>query len=351
MFLSKIGGVYYVFSHDETGKRNKVSTKCKKKSKAFAFLLQFQVEEHQKKQNLKRIILSDFVKQYFEYASGVLTKKTYTTYQTAFRELIRVEGDKPLQSIGIREIEHFLSVKKVEASEWSTRKYYISLASAFEKAVQWSFLEHNPFRKVTKPKVSEIVPAYFTESEFRTFLFAVRDTDFRDLVLTAILSGLRLGELLSLQWSDVDFNAKVILVRNTDSFTTKTRRNRVVPINEELWRLLKERKQIVRFECETVFYDQKGSKLKEGTVSQKFKRYVRRAGLNDNLHLHSLRHSFATALVKAAVPLYSVSKLLGHASSAQTTELYAHLQPEQLYNEVNKINLELNLDYYHRSVC
>jgi len=342
MFLSKIGEVYYIFFVNETGKRRKVSTKCRKKSEALAFLLQFQVGEHQKKQNVKRIVLSDFVKQYFEYASSVLTKKTYTTYQTAFREFLRVEGDKPLQLIGIREIEHFLSIKKAEASAWSARKYYISLASAFEKAVQWSFLEHNPFRKVAKPKVSEIMPAYFSESEFRLFLSAVRDSNFRDIVLTAILSGLRLGELISLRWSDVDFNAKVILVRNTDSFTTKTRRNRIVPISEELWRLLKERKQNVRFECETVFHDQKGNKLKEGTVSQKFKRCVRRAGLNDNLHLHSLRHSFATALVKAGVPLYSVSKLLGHTSSVQTTELYAHLQPEQLHDEVNKINLESN---------
>ena len=139
MFLSKIGGVYYLFFKDENGVRHKVSTASKKKPDALQFLRDFKREEYEAKKKLEAVLFSEFVNQYAAYASSVHTAKTLRTYQTAFREWLRIEGNRCLNTIGIREIEHFLSVKKVEASEWTARKYYIALASAFEKAVRVAF--------------------------------------------------------------------------------------------------------------------------------------------------------------------------------------------------------------------
>ncbi|MFZ1081963.1 MAG: tyrosine-type recombinase/integrase [Candidatus Kryptoniota bacterium] len=282
----------------------------------------------------QKIMMEQFKKEFLEYSSGVHTKKTQKTYETAFREFIRVEGDRCLNTIGIREIEHFLSVKKGEASEWTSRKYYIALRAAFEKAVQWELIKENPFRKVKKPKPPEAIPAFFNEKEFDLFLTVIEDKDFQELCTMALLTGLRLGELLTLRWKDIDFTTKVILIQNSEGFTTKSKRSRVVPMSEDLCRLLRGRKQNIRCESEAVFHDEKGLPLKEGTASQKFKRYVRRAGLNDKLHFHSLRHSFASALVMSGTSLYKVQKLLGHSQST-TTEIYSHLLPQHLHNEVN----------------
>jgi site-specific recombinase XerD len=335
MFLSKVGDVYYLFFSDESGTRHKVSTMCRKKSDAFTFLQQFKQNEFERRKKLKAIFFSDFIEQFKVYSSSVHTLKTQKTNSSAFKEFLRVEGNKPLQSIGIREIEHFLSKKKMEASEWTARKYYGSLASAFEKAVQWNYLEENPFRKVAKPKGREIIPVFFTESDFRLLLSVIEDRDFKELCITALLSGLRLGELLALQWNDIDFNSKVILVRNSETFTTKSRKNRIVPMSDELFRVLGERKERIRFECEIVFHNKYGGKLLDTTVSHYFKLYVIDAGINDKLHFHSLRHSFASALVMSGVSLYAVQKLLGHTTS-KTTEIYSHLLPQQLHFEVNK---------------
>ena len=158
------------------------------------------------------ISLTEYAKEFLEYSAGVHTKKTRKTYETAFRELIRVEGDRLLDKTGIREIEHFLGVKKLEASEWTSRKYYIALRSAFEKAIQWELIKENPFRKVKKPKPPDVIPAYFNEKEFALFLSAVEDKDFRELCITGLLTGFRLGELLALRWTDIDFAAKTILI-------------------------------------------------------------------------------------------------------------------------------------------
>jgi integrase/recombinase XerD len=281
-----------------------------------------------------QICLKDFKDEFLEYSLGVHSRKTHKTHRTAFQEFIRVEGNKPLNSIGVREIEHFLSVKKREASEWTARKYYGSLAAAFQKAVHWEHIKVNPFKKVKKPKPPESFPLYFSEIEFNVLLSIMNERDFRELCLSALLSGLRLGEILSLRWKDVDSVDKIILVRNSEMFTTKSRKNRAVPISEELYKLLMERKENIRNESDFVFHDIKGNQLKEKTVSQKFKKYVRRASLNDKLHFHSLRHSFATHLVKKNVPLFAIQKLLGHSTS-KTTEVYSHLLPQQLHREVN----------------
>ena len=201
--------------------------------------------------------------------------------------------------------------------------------------MQWNYLEENPFRKVPKPKEREMLPAYFSETDFRLFFSVIEESDFRELCITALLTGLRLSELLNLRWNDLDFGSKLILIRNTETFTTKTRKNRIVPMSDELYRLLKDRKEAIRFECEVVFHNKNGGELLYTSVSQKFKKYIRRAGLNDKLHFHSLRHSFATALVSAGVSLYAVQKLLGH-TTIRTTEIYSHLLPQQLHFEVNR---------------
>lgn len=176
---------------------------------------------------------------------------------------------------------------------------------------------------------------FFNESDFRLLLSVIKERDFRELCITALLSGLRLGELLAFQWTDIDFTSKIIQVKNSETFTTKLRKNRVVPMSEELFRLLKGRKERVRFECEIVFNNRYGGKLQETTTSHYFKRYVLKAGINKKLRFHSLRHSFSSALVMSGVSLYAVQKLLGHTNS-QTIEIYSHLMPQRLHYEINK---------------
>ncbi len=288
-------------------------------------------------QQMRQTTVSDFAEVYRAYAQGVHTPKTVETYQTAFRELARVIGNVPLDSIGVRELENFLAVKRNEASDFTARKYYISLASAFEKAVEWNYISENPFRKVRKPKVPERIPAYFTASEFQLFLSGIIDKDFREFCTTGILTGLRLWELINLRWKDIDFARKWIIIQNHDDFMTKSKRSRVVPMTRILFRLISERRENIRSESEYIFPNKHGKRMNVGLVERKFKETVRAVGLNDRLHFHSLRHSFSSALVSYGVPLYTVSKLLGH-SQLRTTEGYAHLFPGELHSEVNKLD-------------
>lgn len=243
-----------------------------------------------------------------------------------------------LDALDVRQIELFLSKKKEEASEWTARKYYIHLASAFQSAIRWNYLSVNPFRKVQKPRMKEHQPVYFNRDEFQKLQSAIDDEQYRNISLVGIFTGMRLGEILNLQWADVNLSTKVIQVRNSAGFTTKTKRNRSLSMNEQLVHLF----QVMSMSTssELVFHN-KGKRLAVDDISRRFKPYIRKARLREELHFHSLRHTFASWLVQDGVSLYEVQKLLGHSSSA-VTQAYSHLQPETLHTTVNRISLALN---------
>lgn len=342
MFLSKrpTNGVYYLFFTDELGKRKGVSTRCKLKADAVKFLRQFNEVEHEKRMNLSRVSLSQFKQTYLEHSNGVHTARTRENCETAFNMFEEFVGDMPLHQIGIKEIETFLAKRKEKRSAWNARNYYIVLSAAFETAKRWGNILDNPFRKVAKPKVPELVPLFLTRPDFAELMKKIDDRDFKELVVTAVSTGMRLGELQHLGWNAIDLATKTIAVTNTEQFTTKNRRCRTVPMTENLFIILLARKERATNETELVFH-QSGCILKRDYVSKTFKRYVVDAGLDKKLHFHSLRHTFASWLAQDGVSLYTIQKFLGHSSSS-VTQIYSHLQPEQLHATVNRLNLSLN---------
>ena len=340
VYLFKKNSVYYLQYKDTLGIDKQVSTKVKTKTDALDFLRNFNSEEHHRKLIIQRKFLNDFRDDYYIYSKSVHTPNTAEVYQSAFREFERVIGNLPMQSIGIREIERFLAIKKETTSEWTARRCYISLASAFEKAKSWNLIMENPFRKVKKPKTREITPLYMTVGEFQKLLKVIADPDFKDLCIAAFLTGMRSGELRSLQWKDIDFVNRTVFVQNGESFTTKTKRNRIIPLNDLLFNLLLKKKDKLCFESAYIF-NSRGTQYTKDFISKRFKQYVKLTELNQKLHFHSLRHSFASNLVGQGASIYEIQKFLGH-SSITVTQIYSHLQPEQRHSTVNKIQISLN---------
>ncbi|MEW5844191.1 MAG: site-specific integrase [Bacteroidota bacterium] len=161
----------------------------------------------------------------------------------------------------------------------------------------------------------------------------------QDIFIVGFYTGLRLGELINMQWSWIDFFQSAgggqITVKCTDDFLTKSKKERIIPMSEKVRSIL-----ISRFNNsqhkpnEVVFYRIKERKLHQETISKQFKYAVRKSNLNDRIHFHSLRHSFASLLVQRGVSLYVVKELLGHENLA-TTQIYSHLQQQNLRDAVN----------------
>jgi len=176
-----------------------------------------------------------------------------------------------------------------------------------------------------------------SKDDFQRLLGMVKEPVLRDLFLFAALSGLRLSEILNLKWSAVDFDKRQFAVSNSDTFTTKTGKERTVPMHEEVSRILSLRRGDGA-EDGLVFCKRGGFRLERNYVSKKFKGYVRDAELSEKLHFHSLRHSCASWLVDAGVSLYVVQNILGH-SNISTTQIYSHLSQNTLHESVNRVAL------------
>lgn len=196
----------------------------------------------------------------------------------------------------------------------------------------------NLFRKTLSPKVPEVAPTLLTKPEFQLLLNLTHDQDLKDILVVAVTTGMRLGELLVMKWEDVNPVNKTILVRCTKEFLTKNRKNRQLPINISLGSILNQRRE----GCEVGrVFKSKIRRFDAEIVSKSFKQLVRTAGLDERVHFHSWRHTITSWLVQDGASLYEVQKLLGH-SSAAVTQIYSHLQPETLHATVNRISLNLN---------
>lgn len=345
MFISKRkNGIWYVFWFDENGRRCKTSTGTKLKSEALKFLSTFNPKRTGKENTGTQEntvgyspLLSGFMNEFIEYSNTIHTIKTTQHHRTALREFIRIAGDRRLNDITVRDIERFIGQKKTEASNYTAIKYLSALRSSFETAVRWKLITENQFLHVSRPKVAESRPVYFTAEQFEKLLKVIYDPEIRDISILAVSTGMRLSEIINLRWQDVDFNRRLINIVNRNGFTTKTKKNRSIPINRSLLEVLVIRENAAQNHL--VFHD-RFKPWRDTKLSKKFKDYVRKAKLPEGLRFHSLRHTFASWLVQRGVSLYEVSRLLGH-STVKMSEKYAHLQTNELHDTINKIAINV----------
>ena len=154
----------------------------------------------------------------------------------------------------------------------------------------------------------------------------------RPLVITALNTGLRRGELLGLQWGNVNFSAKILTVT---AATAKSGHTRRVPLNKEALDIFErwhERQQKPKSDA-YVFPSHDGARMKG--IDTAWGSLMKTAGLK-NFRLHDCRHHFASKLVQAGVDLYTVKELLGHSEIAMT-ERYSHLAPDNLRAAVERV--------------
>ena len=158
----------------------------------------------------------------------------------------------------------------------------------------------------------------------------------KDLFTTAFYTGMRLGEIVNLVWDCVDFKRNIIIVKNINGFTTKNKKERIIPMNSIMETFMMNRFTKVNNVNNNnyIFSRVIGIKLNEDYVSKNFKRAVRATGLNNNIHFHTLRHSFASRLAQKGVSLFVIKELLGH-EDIKTTQIYSHLQTENLTEAIN----------------
>ena len=325
----------YQLVYFRNGKRTTVSTGTANKKKAEKFLSSFNPEEKKEMPTKKSSIkLSSFIAEYKSYVTNTYSEKYLTKAVTpSFNRLQAFLPDTQLEYITSKNIDQFISSVYAK-SKFAASLYHRTLKAAFNKAVIWNYIQENPFSKIKSPKVVKSFPVYLSEAELILILNKTEDQLLKDIFTTAYYTGMRLNELLNMKWNWIDFTQEIITIKNTDDFNTKNKRERVIPIHPKLKKIFQRYLQIsTNAKNSFIFFRKSGIKLNGEFISKQFKKAVRAAELNENIHFHSLRHSFASALVQRNVSLYAVKELLGH-EDIKTTQVYSHLTQSSLSNAV-----------------
>jgi integrase len=252
---------------------------------------------------------------------------TLTEYRHSADRIVRLLGDVPIEDVTPEMLERWKGT--LMCSNRTTAKYLINLHGIFRRAMKVWGLPRNPVADVERPRsrVSYDLDAFSPEEVWALVRAAGSEQD-GALFLTGAFTGLRMGELLALQWRDVDFGGQVLRVRRSYNIhgglgTPKRGKVRSVPLVPDVARALArlaEREDFVG-DDELVFPNELGRFMDASSLRDRYKAALVRAGLR-SLRFHDLRHTFGTLAVRRAeVP--AVQAWMGHAD-IQTTMCYVH---------------------------
>ena len=227
----------------------------------------------------------------------------------------------------------------------TVRLTHAVLRESLEQAVRWQLLPSNPCAAVKLPAMDTTEPEAWTAEEARTFLVAAADSDLAPLWRLGLDSGMRLGELLALAWSDVDFGRGAAAVRRTLTRTgngtwtigdgpKSAKGRRSIPISEPTLAALRtqrarqaERRLLLGaawHDLGLVFDRGDGQPCRPATLQRQFQLSVQQAGV-PALTPHGMRHTMATMMLAAGVHPKIVQERLGHSSISMTLDRYSHV--------------------------
>ncbi|MCL4550116.1 MAG: tyrosine-type recombinase/integrase [Bacteroidetes bacterium] len=306
------------------------------------------------------VTLRVFRDEYLNYVQHSKSKSYLISVRLAFNHLINFFGEqRTIQSLQQKDIENFTNAlqQKVKSVSHTVSRgggyivYYRNLKAAFNKANDWGYVKENYFSKVKLPKRQKLAPVFINSDQLSAISKQIKNEIVRDVVVFAFYTGMRLDEIVNLRWKNVDLKNRIITVGD-ESFTTKGRNQRYIPISEEAEKAIENVELRMQNEKKNnimsintivpaqnfVFCKEDGTKFTGNYFSRRFKKACIAAGLDKAIHFHSLRHSFASNLAQKGVPLYTIKELLGH-SSVSTTEIYSHLNMDSLREAISKFDV------------
>ena len=275
---------------------------------------------------------------------------TYANYQMkANKHILPAFGGLRYENLSAQMIHDFIQ-KKI--SSGLSPKYVSDIVVVFKTMTKYVSRVHgfrNLIADVILPKSQKKETQLFSETQQKQLnAYLIKNRNMTSVcILMSLYTGLRIGEICGLQWSDIDFEKSILTVRKTvqrvhtgnktilmiDTPKSSSSR-RSVPIPEFLMSLLK----ICRKQDNFYLLSGKEQPAEPRTMQRRFKAILKKSNL-PSINYHSLRHLFATNCIKAGFDIKTLSEILGHASVETTLKLYVHSSMKRKIECMNKLKL------------
>lgn len=267
-----------------------------------------------------------------------LSQHTLNSYQTDLKLFARwlFLQQQNLLSINGEHVESYMSFRhqNKQHSARSSARLLSSLRRFYAYAIEANIIQGDPTAKIESPKIGKPLPKTLSEGDVEELLNAPdlnTDIGIRDLAMIELMyaSGLRVSELISIQFSELSLQQGVLRVLGKGS------KERLVPFGEVALSAIEKYIKTTRANylgskvCDYLFLSSRGQKMTRQTFWYRLKFYAKQTNINTDLSPHTLRHAFATHLLAHGADLRTLQLLLGH-SDLSTTQIYTHIAKERL---------------------
>ena len=304
----------------------------------------------------ERQTVQQFVVRWLETARPTLEYSTFVRYEEYMRiHVVPALGRIRLARLSAQNIQELYSGKLADGlSPTTVRHLHTVLHRALRQAVRWGLVSRNVTEMVDPPRMVKSHHQALTADQAKHFLVSVREDQMEALYVLAIMTGMRLGELLGLHWHEVDLDKETLQVRSQlkrggvlgSPKTDSSRRQLNLPaIAIEALRRQRTRQFQERFEAgaiwsesDLVFTNSVGNAINPANLrNRSFIPLLNRARL-PIIRFHDLRHSTATLLLSLECNPKVVQELLGHSQIGVTMDVYSHALPTMQKDAMSALN-------------
>ena len=339
MATRKIHGNWYVdfrYNHKRHRIRSNANTKAGTKRYEAKLIANLMANKPIAQPEVERPIFESFAWHWFEvYVKNNNKHSEVVTKESILRtSLIPYFGSMELAKINSYAVEDFkLSRAKQGKCAKTINNHLTVLRKCLNTAQEWGKLELTPKIKLLRVEEKELT--YMTDGEC-TALLANSTGVLHDMIFFALRTGLRFGELIALDWKNVDLKNRQLTISRSVAKqvegSTKSNKIRYVPISNDLHSML----SMATDQEGYVFKNDLGNRIGQFNSLRALKRACKRAKVR-KIGWHCFRHTFASRLVQKNISMKTIQTLLGH-SDMKTTMRYAHLSPDNMKQAVNLLD-------------
>lgn len=358
--IIKVGKGNYAarISWRENGKlRQKYKSGFRLQREAVNFATDFENKINQGVMVTKNIPFSDYFDEWYKtYKQPKITNVTLNRYKIISKVIQKYFKKTKLSNITRPTYQKFITFYGSDHAKDTVQKLNSIVRACVKSAIFDNLLTKDFTQNIELSwnKDRQIKVEYLSIAEINKLVSELengrqRHFTSRYMILTAIYTGMRLGEIMALTWKDINFTWKTIDINKSWDYTngggfksTKNdSSNRIIKVNDYILNLLKE----LKGNSKMVFENQYKTIPTSSAVNKTLRRIMKQAGIQKRgFHFHSLRHSHVAYLLANNVGLYSISKRLGHSDMSTTSKVYAYLIEEhkakldqQIENSLDKI--------------
>ncbi len=284
-----------------------------------------------------------------KHCQGNIGLVTINNYKRLLRDMIPLIGNEKLSKIKPDMLDTMYQKlkkgkKNKELSYNSMYDYYKLVNAMYNQAIKWEFVDKNPNLKAHKPK-KEVVEQKFYDLKQVNKLYSCLENEnikYKALIILALDSGARRGEIAALRWGDINFDTRTLKIDNSlkvvkgvvDEKKAKTNSsNRIIMLGQYTIDVMKAYKEwqdeyILSMGSEwkgtdRIFTDDYGEHMNPSTCYKIFTKITKKYGL-EHIRFHDIRHTTASLLINQGVSIKAVSERLGHSSINMTNDIYTH---------------------------